>query len=66
METNIEQRLEALEQRIHALAEEAFRLVHEGLGDRATTVHWNIPAGLAEADRACHFAIRIEMEANHV
>ena len=65
MET-IEQRLEALEQRIHALAEEAFKLVHEDMGGRATTVHWNIAADLAEAGRACHSAVRIEKEAVHV
>ena len=65
MKTTIEERLEALERRIHALAEEAFKLVHEDMGEKATTVHWNISAGLAEADRACHFAIRIEREASH-
>ena len=64
MET-IEQRLERLEKAIHALAEEAFKLVHEDMGEKATTVHWNISAGLAEADRACHFALRIAKEAAH-
>lgn len=61
MEATVEQRLEALEKAIHALAEEAWDIV-VNLGDRATTPYWNIPAGLAEADRACSFALRIERE----
>ena len=62
----VSERLEALERRIHALAEEAFKLVHEDMGEKATTVHWNITAGLAEAKRACRSAIRIEQGAVNV
>jgi hypothetical protein len=57
---NIEQRLKALEKAILALSDEAWSISEtEG---RATTPYLNIPCLLADAARACAFAIRIEQE----
>ena len=56
---NIEQRLKALEKAILALSDEAWSISEEG---RATTPYLNIPCLLADAARACAFAIRVERE----
>jgi hypothetical protein len=57
---NVEARLQTLLDRIHALSDEAWNISEtEG---RATTPYLNIPCLLADAARACAFAIRIEQE----
>ena len=57
---NVEARLQTLLDRIHTLSDEAWNISEtEG---RATTPYLNIPCLLADAARACAFAIRIEQE----